>query len=159
MKPSNLLGLSCVVALIAMLWSLYYWYFGDPVIALSNGVFWDRANGLPPCEMCRYARIMMYPIIITTIVWLLQKEIRWAAVSQIILSGLWIILMVYLYGMQKLWWASLTCDRRATVSCYDISVDYFWFLTIPLLALTAFVILFVLWIVIYTRKQHPITTL
>jgi disulfide bond formation protein DsbB len=101
MTNTRLMGLSLIVVIIATLGSLYYGYFGDPIIALFDGVFWDKSKGLPPCQMCWFARILMYPIVITSLVGLVQKEFRSIALVQTILSGLGSLLMIYLYGMQK----------------------------------------------------------
>lgn len=50
-------------ALIAMLGSLYYSNFGDPVANIQAGNFFPTEGGYEPCSMCRWARILMYPIV------------------------------------------------------------------------------------------------
>jgi len=42
-------------AILATLWSLYYWWFWDPIINVQTGNFFLRSNWFTPCEMCRFA--------------------------------------------------------------------------------------------------------
>ena len=59
-------------ALIAMLGSLYYGFYGDPF----SGDFFNSANALEPCELCRYARILMYPLVFFSGVALIKKQTK-----------------------------------------------------------------------------------
>lgn len=62
-------------ALIAMLGSLYYSNYGDPVVNAQTGKFFPVDNGFEPCGMCRWSRILMYPIVWFSL-WALIRQDR-----------------------------------------------------------------------------------
>jgi disulfide bond formation protein DsbB len=142
-------------AVIATLWSLYYGWFGDP---LKNWYYEERfmrANGLTPCDMCWFARILMYPIVILGIIeWKRRDGSMYTPI--LVLSGLGIILEYYQYWYQMSHTStevkSFICGVGAEASCAATDVIYGWFVTIPLLCLVAFVVIFV--ITAYTYRHH-----
>jgi len=145
MKKNTLYRIIFVQALIAMLWSLYYWWFWDPMINQYTGELFSLSNGLIPCQLCRFARILMYPIVIIVWVWFLKKTFDTRSV--LILSWLWIILESYQYRFQMTKSnseiKSVICWVWEQASCAATDVIYGWFITIPFLCLVAFVIIFI----------------
>ena len=53
-----------VISLLSILGSLYYGYFGDPVLNSAANEWWNTANALAICEMCRYIRVCTYPLVL-----------------------------------------------------------------------------------------------
>lgn len=145
MKKNTLYRIIFVQALIAMFWSLYYWWFWDPLLNFQSGDFFVRSNWLTPCQMCWFARILMYPIVV--IVWVGFVKKIFDTTSVLILSGLWILLEWYQYRFQMTKSnseiKSAICWVWDQVSCAATDVIYWWFITIPFLCLLAFVIIFV----------------
>ena len=142
-------------AVVATLWSLYYGWFGDPMINYLYGERFVRSNGLIPCEMCWFARVFMYPIVILGIIaWKRKDASMYTPI--LILSGLWIILEYYQYWYQMSHTnaevKSFICGVGAEVSCAATDVIYGWWITIPFLCLVAFVVIFV--ISAYTYRYH-----
>ncbi len=139
------------IAVIATFWSLYYWWYWDPVINIQTWDFFLRSNWLTPCEMCRFARILMYPIIIIVWSWIIKKSFD--TISVLTLSWLWIILEWYQYRFQMIKSnseiKSVICWVWDQASCAATDVIYGWFITIPFLCLVAFIIIF-----ISTRYLH-----
>ncbi len=132
-------------AIIATLWSLYYGWFWDPAINMQTGNFWSFSNGLTPCEMCRFARILMYPLVVIIWVWWIKKKFDYRSV--LLLSGAWILLEAYQYRFQMTNSVadvnSFICGVGEDASCAATDVIYQWFITIPLLCLIAFIVIFV----------------
>lgn len=128
-------------SLVAMLGSLYYSTFGDPVVNFAAGKLF-QLEGLTPCELCWYARILMYPIVFISYVGIAKKD-RHFTDYLIPLVALGIPLELYHYAIQKLPIPTFfTCS--SVNPCNALQVNYFGFITIPFLALTAFLILAVL---------------
>ena len=75
-----------MISLLSLIGSLYYGWFGDPFLNIKTGELFLRSNGLEPCEMCWFARILMYPIVVISLVGMIKKSLDYTSV--LILSGL-----------------------------------------------------------------------
>jgi hypothetical protein len=62
LSQKSIIVIIFIQALLAMSGSLYYSNFGDPVRDLMQGTFFS-GDALEPCHLCRWARIIMYPIV------------------------------------------------------------------------------------------------
>lgn len=134
-------------SLVATLWSLYYWWFWDPVKNYIAGNLFDRNLWYTPCEMCRFARVLMYPILIISFIAIMKKDKSAYQYIQV-LSWLWILLESYQYRFQMTSTTaeveSFICGWLTGVSCAAVDVIYIGFITIPLLCLIAFIVIFIL---------------
>ena len=133
-----------IQACVATIWSLYYWWFWDPILNIQSWEMFLRSNWLTPCEMCWFARILMYPIVVISLVGMIKKSLDYTSV--LILSGLWILLEWYQYRYQMTHSdsdiKSFICGVWDQASCAATDVIYWWFITIPFLCLIAFCIIF-----------------
>lgn len=55
-------------AMFSLLGSLYFSNFGDPLKGLFND------EGMEPCTLCRWARILIYPVVYLAIYAWLKKD-------------------------------------------------------------------------------------
>lgn len=149
-----------VQAILAMLWSLYYQYFGDPVVNVMTGALFPSGSGFLPCILCRWARILMYPIVLSSFI-SIRKRDRHIVDYLFPISIMWIVLETYHYILQKtswldaIWWWTF-CTRSAP--CNALQVNYFGFITIPFMCLIAFIVIFISCIVIKRaiKRQLPL---
>jgi disulfide bond formation protein DsbB len=132
-------------AFIAMLGSLYFSTFGDPVRNLLMRNFFPLDGGFPPCELCWFARILMYPITILSLIGMIKEDRRFTDYV-LPLSLLGMCLDFFHYGLQK-WNFPNPFRCTASVPCSAMQVQYFGFVTIPFLALTAFTVITILCLV------------
>lgn len=153
-----LLRLTFVQSLIATLWSLYYGRFGDPIANISQ---WLRFpwNGYTPCELCRFARVLMYPIVMIALIWLIRRDPH-ASKTILPFALLGIGLESYQYYIQK-FASTVTVNKlfcQPWHPCAAIDVQYRWFVTIPFLCLVAFIIIAVLctWHIYQIKKSDPV---
>ena len=116
----------CTVSLIATLGSLYF----------------SEVRGYVPCTLCWYQRILMYPIVLISGVALFQKNARIALTTAVfaIVGG---SISLYHYGIQKLSFLSETAPSCGDVSCTGQYINYLGFITIPFLALVAFLLILI----------------
>lgn len=126
-------------AFVATVGSLYYSTFGDPVKNLSMGNLFPYGEGLEPCVLCWFARILMYPIVVLSYVGIAKNDKRFTDyVLALSIPG--IFLELYHYALQKLPIPTFfTCS--AANPCNALQVNYFGFITIPFLALVAFTVI------------------
>lgn len=135
-----------IQAILAVLWSLYYGRYGDIVKDFLNNNMFRRWNGYIPCELCRFARILMYPILPISIIWIYNKSKEY--INYIIpLSVMWILLEWYQYYFQmtnsKETVKAVICWTTSWANCAATDVIYLWFITIPFLCLLAFIIILI----------------
>lgn len=129
-------------ALTAMLGSLYFSNFGDPVENFKLGVFWLYGYGFDPCLLCVWARILMYPIVAISLVGIIKKaKDLHHYILPLAIPG--ILLETYHYALQKTNFEN-PFECTGANPCSALSVNYFGFITIPFLCWTAFAVILIL---------------
>ena len=111
-------------ALVAMLGSLYFEHFGDPVVNAQSGNFFPADSGFTPCDLCRWARIIMYPIVWFSLIGLIRKD-RKIVNGLLWISGAGILLETFHYLMQKTDLFSISAFCTKANPCSALQVDYF----------------------------------
>jgi disulfide bond formation protein DsbB len=115
-----------IVAWVAMLGSLYY----------------SEVAGFIPCKLCWYQRILMYPLTLITLVGVIRHDDYLPGyVLPFSLLGMGVstyhyLIQVGVFGQPGACTVGVPCSVRY--------VNYAGFITIPLMALTAFVLISVL---------------
>lgn len=101
--------------------------------------------GYVPCTLCWYQRILLYPetLLLGLALW---KEDRTITDYIIALSGLGIVLSAYQKYLEFGGTSIVPCGATA-VSCSKVYVSEFGYVTIPVMALTSFVFIFVLMLI------------
>lgn len=107
------------------------------LVATVGSLFFSEVMGLPPCVLCWYQRIAMYPLvaIIGSGIIMRDARMRYYALP-VCLTGLAISVyhnLLY-YGVIP---ESITPCAQG-VSCTSRQIEWLGFITIPLMALTAF---------------------
>jgi disulfide bond formation protein DsbB len=107
------------------------------LVATLGSLFFSEVMGLPPCILCWYQRIAMYPLVVVIGVGILLRDARVTLYAlPLALAGL--ALSVYhnllYYGFVP---ESITPCAEG-VSCTTVQIEWLGFVTIPLMALVAF---------------------
>ena len=123
-KLENSLLFMWVVSLVATLGSLYF----------------SEIRGYIPCTMCWFQRIFMYPIVIITTVAVIQKNAK-IALTTAVFSVIGGCISLYHYGVQKIDFLTESAPACGLVSCTGQYINWLGFITIPFLALTAFILI------------------
>lgn len=121
-------------------------------IATMGSLYFSEILDLPPCRLCWYQRILMYPLVILFGVALIRKDknvVYYALPMSII--GASIALYQYLLQMTPL---SSVDPIKCSVfeSCSKIDKIYLGFITIPLLSLLAFLAIIGLMVLSLRKK-------
>jgi disulfide bond formation protein DsbB len=106
-------------------------------VATCGSLFMSEALGWIPCLWCWYQRIFMYPIAIILAVGLLRKD-RNVAVYSLVLSVFGIFASTYHILLQKVPFISRFETCVIGVPCSADYLNWFGFVTIPMLAWVAF---------------------
>src|SRR5690242_3379939 len=108
-------------------------------IAMCGSLFFSEVIGWAPCELCWYQRILMYPLALILPVGILRRDPK-LHLYVLPLSLLGAPLSLYHYLLIK---TDLFTPPRCSsgIPCTVDYLDWFGFINIPFLALTAFVII------------------
>lgn len=112
------------------------------VVAMVGSLFFSEVLHFPPCVLCWYQRICMYPLVLLFTIGILRKEknVIWYAMP-LALIGWGIALFHNLLYYKILPESAAPCI--AGVSCTTKFIQWFGFITIPLLSFVAFTIILI----------------
>lgn len=123
------------------------------VIATSGSLFFSNVMGYPPCVLCWYQRICMYPLVLIILVRLirLDKSIFFYIFPLSILG--WLIALYHnLLYYKILPESSAPCTKG--ISCTSVHIEWFGFITIPFLSFIAFTTILIFMIIIYRGQNN-----
>ena len=133
-------GASAADSLLDLVWStsrhvalLAAW------VATCGSLFFSEVLGWPPCELCWFQRILMYPLAVILAVAILRRD---EGVHLYVLPFSVVGIGVSLYHhllIKTNWFPPPSCSSG--VPCNVDFLNWFGFITIPFLALIAFVII------------------
>ncbi|WP_066059430.1 disulfide oxidoreductase [Robertmurraya korlensis] len=136
-KRENLLFLAFAAALIAMFGSLYF----------------SEIRQYEPCELCWYQRILMYPFVVLLGIATVKKDYG-IAFYTMILSVIGGMISLYHFGLQKLSFLADAAPACGRIPCTGQYINWLGFITIPFLALIAFIIVFVCSFLIWKQTKE-----
>lgn len=112
------------------------------LVATAGSLFFSEVMELPPCVLCWYQRIAMYPLVVIVGVGIAFGEVRWklyALPLAVIGFGIAIYHNLLYYHIIP---ESLTPCTQG-ISCTSRQIEWFGFVTIPFLSLAAFLLIIV----------------
>lgn len=119
-------------------------------IATLGSLFFSEVMKFPPCVLCWYQRICMYPLTIIFLTGLFSPyKIIFNFAFPLVLIGWGISIYHNLLYYNILPESVAPCAQG--VSCTTVFVNWFGFITIPLLSLVAFTLILILLLTIYRR--------
>src|SRR5688572_1893684 len=112
------------------------------VVCLTGSLYYSEVAGFPPCRLCWYQRIAMYPlaVILPIAAWRRDIRVRWYAIP---LATIGAVMSIYHMLVER--FPSLeagTCDP--TNPCSIVWVEPLGYLTIPTMALSGFALILTL---------------
>lgn len=111
--------------------------------SVAGSLFFSNFLKLPPCDLCWYQRIFMFPMAIILSVGFLTEDKKVHLYSLPLLGIGWVISAYHNLLYYKFITPVIT-PCTGGVSCTERQLDLFGFLSIPLMSLISFSILFIL---------------
>lgn len=108
------------------------------LLATVGSLFFSEVMNLPPCVLCWYQRIALYPLIVIIGVGIILRDNRikhYALPLTLIGLAISVYHNLLYYGILP---ESITPCTQG-ISCTSRQIEWLGFITIPLLALTAFI--------------------
>ena len=122
------------------------------IVATFGSLYFSEIRELIPCTLCWYQRIVMYPFTIILGIAVVKKDFQISLYSMI-LSGIGILISAYHYSLQKLTFLQDSAPSCGSVPCTGEYINWLGFITIPFLALTAFIIIFICSLIIWKNTK------
>jgi disulfide bond formation protein DsbB len=117
-----------------------YAHYAAWVIALMSmaiSLYFSDIRGFVPCNLCWYARILMYPLVVIIGIGIIRRDRNWVAYAAPLVAVGWIL---ELYHSLLQWGVipEIVTKCLINVPCTTKNIDYFGFVTIPFLGFLAF---------------------
>ncbi len=126
------------VALVSMLGSLYF----------------SQIANFVPCELCWYQRIAMYPLVVILLVGALRRDVRAAVQYAFVLPIIGVLIATYHIYIEATPSAEPAACRVGGTSCATKWIEKFGYITIPVLAITAFAAILTLLAFAWSRRPR-----
>lgn len=108
------------------------------LLSLAGSLFFSEVMQLPPCVLCWYQRIAMYPLVVIVAIGIIARDSRVTMYAlPLCLIGLAISVYHNLLYYGILPESIVPCVEG--ISCTSRQIEWLGFITIPFMALTAFV--------------------
>lgn len=122
------------------------------LLSAAGSLFFSEVMDLPPCVLCWYQRIAMYPLVLIIGIGIALNDAKWKLYAlPLALIGLAIAVyhnLIY-YGVIP---ESLTPCTQG-VSCSERQIEWLGFITIPLMGLVSFLAISLLILIYRPNKQ------
>jgi disulfide bond formation protein DsbB len=110
------------------------------LVSMVGSLFFSEVMDLPPCVLCWYQRIAMYPLVLIIGIGIINQDNR-VKIYALPLCLIGLAISIY----HNLLYYGLIADSiipcKEGVSCTSRQIEWLGFITIPLMALTAFVLI------------------
>ncbi len=116
--------------------------WGQSVLGMAGSLYFSEFRHFPPCILCWYQRICLYPLVAILTVGIIRKD------KNVVFYGLPVAIIgaaISIYH-NLLYYKILpesAAPCTAGISCTTKFVEYYGFITIPLLSFCAFLVIIV----------------
>lgn len=133
-------------------WNILFTAWLVSMVATLGSLFFSEVMMFPPCVMCWYQRICMYPLTIILLVALFPLDVKVLKYALPFVSiGLFFAVYHNLLYYKILPESIQPCSQG--VSCTSDYINWFGFITIQLLSLVAFIVIAVL-LYLFKKKAN-----
>ena len=131
-------------------WKLLFTCWMIASVSALGSMFFSEIMDLPPCALCWYQRVFMFPLVIIFLAGLFPFDRNIVRYTLPLAAAGWGIALYHLLLTSGFIPERLQPCRKG-VSCSETYLDLFGFLTIPMLSLISFSVIVALLIVLKWR--------
>lgn len=131
---------------------LLYFAWLVSVVATLGSLYFSEIKGFIPCDLCWFQRIFMYPLVVILGIGTFQSDIsvKKFVLPLSIVGGL---ISLFHYLEQKVPGFGGIRPCVSGVPCSAEYINWFGFVTIPFLALTAFTLITISMVYLFLKKS------
>ena len=133
-------------------WNLILGCWIIATVATLGSLFFSEVMGLKPCLLCWYQRIFMYPLVVILLVGMYPLDKRVVRYALPLAAIGWLI-AVYHYLLYSGYIPEGLQPCGEDLSCADINLELFGFVTIPMLSILSYTAIIVLLVVFRNRTK------
>lgn len=136
----------------SVVWTLLFFCWLIATVSTLAALFLGEVMGYMPCVLCWYQRIFMFPLVFVLAAGLFPLDprvVRYALPLALAGLGTAVFHLLVQHGIIP---ESITPCTQG-VPCSQVAVEWFGFLTIPLLAVAAFLAMVILLIATYFKAS------
>lgn len=124
------------------------------VLAMFGSLYFSEIRQYEPCHLCWYQRILMYPLVLFLGLAVIRKDYRTMYYSRW-LGSVGALLSAYHYSLQKIPFMTANAPSCGRIPCTAQYINWLGFISIPLLAFIAFVLIVICSsVVLHQLKQE-----
>lgn len=128
------------------------------LVATSGSLFYSQIMGFAPCDLCWFQRIFMYPLVVLLGLALIKKDSNITDYALLLASIGFCISLYHNYLYYYNGGLNVFCQLAGnSVSCVKRYIFEFGYITIPMMALTAFAAIIVFLIFYRFTRLHNFT--
>lgn len=129
--------------------------FIQALLAMLGSLYFSEIMGFPPCVLCWYQRICMYPLVVILLIGILKKDPNvYLYALPFSLIGLVIAIYHNLLYYRIISDGGTSCSEG--ISCTAVYFEWLGFITIPFLSLMAFILITACLIIFKKLKKHAL---
>lgn len=121
-------------------------------VAMVGSLYFSEARLFSPCTYCWYQRILMYPLVPILGIATIRND-RWVALYALPLTVIGMGYGLFQYGLQK---GLVPSENGCAALCDHSWINWFGFITIPFLSLSAFVLITILMVTVLLKRQPTV---
>ena len=132
--------------------TLIYFAWIINIVSFAGSIYFSNFMMLPPCVLCWFQRICIFPMSLILAVGFLKKDknVIWYALPLVSIG--WIISMYHNLLYYKIIPEAISMCTSG-VSCTSKQIEYFGFITIPLMALTSLTLTLICLVIFYKNSK------
>ena len=127
--------------------------FAVASVALGGSLFFSELASFTPCRLCWFQRIFMYPLVPMLLAMAIRRDVRGALFYVLPLTAIGSLISLYHLYVEANPEVETAGCKVGGGSCALKWIDEFGYITIPMLALTAFALISLL--VIAAGRRRP----
>lgn len=124
--------------------------FAISFVSILASIYYSNFVGFAPCELCWFQRILLYPQAVMFLIALIKKD-EGVRIYSLVLSIIGACISIYHTSLQFGGAALIPCTLNG-VSCEHVYFVDYGYVTIPTMALTAFVLIILF--MLFRKKQR-----
>lgn len=123
------------------------------LMATTSSLYLSEVAGWTPCKLCWYQRVFMYPqMVLLGVAWIYRSvDVKKYAIA---LGSIGAVISLYHYYLQRLA-ASSGCSLNGGVDCLTKYTFHYGYITIPVMAATAFILIIVAMLTVTSPCRSP----